>query len=1075
MSDAPNSPPTGSLPLRSSKASARIAEAAAKFIGQSSPSTSASLSSSPQRDDLSRLRESKRVDAMRQSTASSTSRSAASSPSTPPPRTLAPSQLHRPASHSPSTELASFLANLSITESPSLPTSFSPASRMQAVQEPASPTLRRKDMAPDVPSKVSGALGMLLNDEKMAKDPERLDGGDSVLPEAPPPVPPKKASTGSECVPFPSCSPSQGTDIASLCSELALLAILSSITELSMSIQEINSLIFEIQELRHTTSVVSDKTPRPDGNGFASQPPEGSSPVSDVDAALMRLDTRLAAVRAEFAEVEPQVKRLLGEEDSLDGELGVVRTKWAETLVDWDSAQQDADQLGEELKEDKWLVVFRTVSLQAEDMLRSMEKVLSQSEQFIHDAATNPSLKHTASPRGGIPRSPSAPISSLSASPSSSYFPDLAAAHSQLTAFHALHKSLNAKIKYYAPACDRVLKILGKGIGDRSTKNGEVLRRYSEMKARWRNLQERIQRTEAEMTATGEVLKERGGQAASPGGTERTRQSEYGNTLTPPRPDPGSPGRLSPLRRLANKMSPRNGMPSSSTPPISGSPSRPRGLPVSASSPTISTLGASTSSSRAGPTPPRPPKSVNRLASDSKVSAPTSTPPRTPQALSHRRSASALPLGLPSSASATAYGSRAARPPSSMRRAPSPTPSDGRPRWNVSTRRTSEERETLTASAMGGGRPSLAGAFPSSASRSGRNSSLGMRPPSRMSLTSSMSHSYGPGAGRRPVSPAFSDASSTVHRERPQTPGSRIPMPSPALRRSTTAFSSLDDDEPTSLMQRTMSPPSLPGPRTSALPRSSSSQRLSLARSAGPSSSTSSSSRSHLPTPGTLSPPRATSPAFSASSSVYGHYRGQTPEPNLVARAQRLSHVRPPPASSASSRPPPVPRVPSAYRASVDPQATPRASTSGTFSSSSTSKPRASYSRPPSALSTSRYGTMTPLPTSGEASAYPYSPNPLDPLDCAVSSILSSLPLMLHVCRVEPPLTRAQAAQTEVFSARYTFGLHPLEDGRRAVMCKLVDRVGPRARKGEKKVLVRTGGGWQDLESHLLGVLASTV
>ncbi|GAA5916598.1 hypothetical protein JCM6882_009169 [Rhodosporidiobolus microsporus] len=1028
MSDPSRNPPTGSPPFRPPKASSRIAEAAAKFGGAPPSSSTGSAGSSPQAADLSRLKESRRVDAMRQST-----------------------------------ELASFLANLSITDPHSSSAgaasgSASPAraaarrATTTAGQEPESPTgLRRREMAADVPSREGGALGMLLGlPEKGSAKTLQRNGHQVGGSEVPPPLPPKTASA---------------------IDELALLAVSSSITELSMSIQEVNTLIFEIQELRHTTSIASDKTPRPDGNGFSSQPApqDGPSPVSDVDAALMKLDARLEAVRAEFVEVEAQVKPLLSEQGSA-GELGFVRTKWTETLADWDSAQQDADQLGEELKEDKWLVVFRTVSQQAEDMLRSMEKVLSQSEQFIHDAATNPSLKHTASPRG-LPRSPSAPISSLSASPSSSsYFPDVAAAQSQLSAFSALQKSLTAKVTYYAPACDRVLKILGKGIADRSTKNGEVLRRYSEMKARWRNLQERIQRTEAEMKATGEVLKERAGQGMGPL-AERTRQSEYGSTLTPPRPDATSPGRLSPLRRLANKMSPRGGLPSSSTPP-SGSPSRPRGLPVSASSPTLSALGASTSSSVAGPTPPRPPKSVKRLVSDSKASSPLNTPPRTPQALSHRRSASALPLSLPSSATSSVFGSRAARPPSS-RRAASPTPSEGRPRWNVSTRRTSEERETLTASAMGSGRPSLAGAFPPSASRSGRNSSLGIRPSSRMSLTSSMSRSYGPSAGMRPVSPAFSDASSVMHRERPMTPGSRIPMPSPAMRRSTTPFSSLEDGEPTSLLQRAMSPP--PPPRAGGLARSPSSTRLSLARSAGPSTSASSSSRSRLPTPGALSPPRATSPAFSASSSVY--YRGQTPEPNLIAHAQRLLHVRPPPSSA--SRPPPVPRVPSAYRASVDPQATPRASTSGTFSSSaSTSKPRTSYARPPSALSTSRYGAMTPLPSSGESSATAslYTPNPLDPLDTSIASTLATLPLMLHVARVEPPLTRAQAAQTELFSARYAFGLHPLDaDQRRAVMCKLVDRVGPRARKGEKKVLVRTGGGWQDLEAHLLGVLASTV
>lgn len=284
-------------------------------------------------------------------------------------------------------------------------------------------------------------------------------------------------------------------------------------------------------------------------------------------------------------------------------------------------------------------------------------------------------------------------------------------------------------------------------------------------------------------------------------------------------------------------------------------------------------------------------------------------------------------------------------------------------------------------------------------------------------------------------------------------------MPSPALKRSTTPFSSLDDPEPSSLLQRAMSP-------TPPISGSPSSSRIALSRSSGPSNS---SSRSRLPTPGVLSPPRAISPAFSSSSSAY--YRGgHTPEPSLAAQAQRLAHVRAPLVPVA--RPPPVPRVPSAYRTSLDPQTTPRASNTGTFGG-----PRPSTSRPSSSLSTSRYGgAHTPLPSSGaNSSAHLYAPNPLDPLDTSVASVLTTLPLLLHVTRVDPPLTRVQAAQAELFSARYIFSLHPLEDTRRAVMCKLVDRVGPRARKGEKKVLVRIGGGWQDLETHLLSLIAMTV
>ncbi|GAA5993195.1 hypothetical protein JCM11641_007217 [Rhodosporidiobolus odoratus] len=1049
MAGLSGSTPPGSPPFRSPKARSRIAQAAARFEPTSSPSSPPSATT-----DSSRLRDSRRVDIIRGSYASdpttpashpkhnlsssptttSTSPTSSTTFSTAP--TTPPRPSHFSLADSPSNELASFFADLSIT-----------SSQDGTETSPASTTRRKRASSPLV-----------------EKSQEQLKRDDMVTEMGPPPLPSNGERKDVQVLPLP-VAEKAGPPV----DELALLVVSSSITELSMLVQEVNTLIFEIQELRHTTSMSSKdphETPRPAGNGFDSsaspaRPPipsnptppsgDGPSPISEVDAALIKLDSKLEAVRTEFGTVDEQVKPLLGEAGSppAEGELGFVRQKWTEMLDEWNTAQQDAEQLGDELKEDKFLVVFRTVAQQAEDMMRSMEKVLAQSEQFVAEAMSR--VTSGVSSPARPPRSPSAPRSSPSSAPS--YFPDAVLAQAQLSSFAALQKSLTAKLKYYSPATDRVLKILGKGIADRSTKNGEALRRYSEMKARWRNVRERISRAEAEMKGVEEILREQAGTAANQQ-QERTKQSEYGSTLTPPRPDGTSPGRLSPMRRLANKLSPRSETPSSA------SPSRRTGLPPSASSPSLSGLRspsstgqyaamrASTSSSAAGPTPPRPPKSLKRLVSESQAGSPTATPPpRTPHALSHRRSASALSASVPSSATSSVFGTRSARP---ARHPASPTPADGRPRWNVSTKRTEEERETLRQSAMGSGRPSLAGAFPPSASKNGRHSAMGLRPSSRMSLASSMSRSYGLNSAARPISPAFSDASSVAHRERPQTPGSKIPMPSSAIKRSTTPFSSLDDPEPTSLLQRALSPtPSL----------ASSTSRLPLTR-ATPSSA----ARSRLPTPGALSPSRPTSPALSAASS--NRWRGQTPEPSLMAQAQRLAHVRPPPSAS---RPPPVPRVPSAFRTS-DVHGTPRAG------GSNGSSGRPSLSRPPSSLSTSRYGAMTPLPPiAGQPTDGSYTPNPHDPLDQSISLILSSLPLMLYTIRIDPHISRSQTAQMELFQARYQFSLHLLDDSRRAVMCKLVDRLGPRARRGEKKVLARVGGGWQDLEAHLLGLLATAV
>ncbi|GAA5926812.1 uncharacterized protein JCM15063_000376 [Sporobolomyces koalae] len=798
--------------------------------------------------------------------------------------------------------------------------------------------------------------------------------------------------------------------------ELAILAVSSGITELSMTIQEVSTLIFEIQELRHTSSASRAS------NSTSATESASLNAVSEMDKALMNLDARLEQVGKEFADIETQIGPILdaAPAGSDSGEVYFLREKWNSTLDEWNSVQADADMLGEEMKEDKWLVVFNSVIKQAEDMMNSLEKILTQSHQFAWDVSrrTGRSSSSATSDSGPIVASAStSSVSSLSHSPKNNIPPrDIQAL---LSSFIALHRSLHAKVKYYSPACDRVLKILGKGIADRSTKNGEVLRRFAEMKSRWKELQERVVRVEAEMKGVEDTLRE----AAGPDEDQdrekdRSRQADLGNTLTPPREPPV--GRISPLRRLANKISP------------STTPTRPdrffRQSSLGASIPSSSAMLASSSSSSTSPstsrarrdttptqTPPRPPKSDKRIAS------PASPAPQTPYSrppLSQRRSASALAASV-GSPTAGATG----RPIPRRAISPMPTPSlADRPRWNPSTKRTDDDREVLMQSALGNGRPSVAGT-----PRNGRNSSMGLRASSRLSMNSSLSRSYN---GARPVSPAFSDASSAI-RERPMTP-SRIPRPSSVIRpRSTTPYSHYDGPDNTSIMQRMASSPST---TNSAMTANRSRppvapSRYSMSRSTGPPRS---SSASLLPTVGGLSPPRAVSPAPSATSS-----------------SSRIAHREP------GLRPRPVSRLSSTTNPKLGGQTT----------------PRASMARPVSSLAYDRAGALSPLPN-GDSTATAYCPNPLDPLDLAVADIVNSLPLALYVERVEPALTRAQAAQVELFSARYVFSLSPLQDQRKAVLLKLVDRVGPRAKKGERKVLARVGGGWQDLESHCFSLIA---
>ncbi|GAA6059976.1 hypothetical protein JCM10212_001325 [Sporobolomyces blumeae] len=997
---------------------------------------------------------------------------------------------------------------------------------------------------------------------------------------------------------------------ASPVDQLAMLALSSRITEWSFQVHEVSTMIFEIQELRHATSSAS----KPTGPGAETS---ASSNVTEMDQALMRLDSKLELVRQEFVEIEshlkPLVEREKGSNDDVETrrstEVDFLNEKWDTTCREWDSVQRDADMLGDEMKEDKWLVVFNSVIQQAEGMMRSLEKVLEQSHEFAWDVnRRKASLVSATGPREGgggggvgargtgsssiasLPSLASSPSSSsssalfstLSTSTSSSstpHPPDPSDLQSLLSTFVSLHRSLHAKKRYYAPATTRVLRILGNGIAERTTQNGSVRRRYGEVRARWDDVQKRIARVEGEMIGVEETLREWG--ASEPAGFEdsvtspaasspspfkkdRANDDVGSNLLTPPKgSDP--PGRVSPLRRLANKMTtPRKGRAGStasttaSDSPASdgrGGGARGESEPPAAVaidhaargearfSPSAASAGVVTPTK---PTPPRPPKSLKRFANSTNLSNPSpppssspSSPPETPQprsrmvgsslrpivdpraSLSHRRSSSALSASV--GASSNVFGGAGGPPGANPvpRRAISPmpmstmaTPLKNRPRWNPSTKRTTEEeREVLSQSALGKGRPSSRSQTPVNGfARSGRQSSVGYpggggigasaRPSSRMSMTSSMSRSY---SGLRPVSPSFSDVSSIgggggLHRERPETP-SRIPRPNSVIGRprSTTpsAYGGGPSYDQTSLMQRAFSPTlstsSKPGGSRSSRPPPAPS-RYSMSRSVGAPAMPRSVSASHIPnatTPsttsrkpsssssvfstvgGSLSPPRAVSPSPSATSaassycrtttakhSMYRRSLQATPEPSLMAHVERLASIR-------DSRPPPVPRVPSTYRNSMalSPGPPARSASSSNARSSSMS------------ASSSAARSVSPLPPSSDFPPTAYIPNPIDPLDCAVSDVANALPLALDVERVDPPLSRKQADEVDLFSARYTLSLPGSASiaGPKGVLLKLVDRVGPRAVKGDKKVLVRVGTGWQDLENYCWSLIALAV
>jgi hypothetical protein len=136
----------------------------------------------------------------------------------------------------------------------------------------------------------------------------------------------------------------------------------------------------EIQELRHKSQSSGD----------------AAGTTSIIDQALMNLDERLEAVTRGMKAANDSVEPLsrtgstspLSNEES--NEKALLLRKHATLVAEWESVQDESEVLREELKEDKWLTVFRTVTEQADGMMSSLEKAVNRCQVRSLSSALSP-------------------------------------------------------------------------------------------------------------------------------------------------------------------------------------------------------------------------------------------------------------------------------------------------------------------------------------------------------------------------------------------------------------------------------------------------------------------------------------------------------------------------------------------------------------------------------------------------------------------------------------------------------------------------------------------------------------
>ncbi|EMC96051.1 hypothetical protein BAUCODRAFT_514759 [Baudoinia panamericana UAMH 10762] len=254
----------------------------------------------------------------------------------------------------------------------------------------------------------------------------------------------------------------------------------SVLGEIGQELDGLSRLIFEMEEKRHEGAesllngkdsiaideleTIMDEQPRP-GSAPASNrlslPSLSSSlairPTStptSTESSLLGLFARMQPLRAslDFLPMRLSVFHCRGNSLFPTACLDLEQRR-DQLEVQWKRLEGDAESLRRELGEDRWVLVFRNAGRQALKMCES----ISRSYNKLKDGMD------AAEPVNDAP------------------------------SFNKKIENYEAKKTHYGPAIERVLAIIDRGVLDRLTVNGEILRLQSDMKRRWSALQADMQ------------------------------------------------------------------------------------------------------------------------------------------------------------------------------------------------------------------------------------------------------------------------------------------------------------------------------------------------------------------------------------------------------------------------------------------------------------------------------------------------------------------------------------------------------------------------------------------------------
>lgn len=274
-----------------------------------------------------------------------------------------------------------------------------------------------------------------------------------------------------------------------------------------IQLDDISTMIFQYHETKHTQSATPSRNNSLSTKSSSITTPSpslsGETRMKDSsDGILVTIDEKVEPV---FRQVEKVYSRMTSDHPPAD-KTGVLSRKHGMVQEKWENLRSEIDDLKDELKEDRWLTVFRQVADQVDVMIDGLDKTTQQCYAMIQQVrdwqalggGSSASTAHEMQPKGVLrnvprPHPSTTSISSSSSSGSAGYNnSNNGNNHHQPPVdqhkFRSVEKNFEAKYKYYTPSIDRMLAMLGNGIASRVGQDMTTTRRHQSMIQRWNQL-----------------------------------------------------------------------------------------------------------------------------------------------------------------------------------------------------------------------------------------------------------------------------------------------------------------------------------------------------------------------------------------------------------------------------------------------------------------------------------------------------------------------------------------------------------------------------------------------------------